>query len=226
MRMQSNILLVEDDTSLSTVLADYLRSKNYIVETAINGKEAWDLIMIKHYDIMLSDIVMPHMNGFELLKLIRSKYLDLPIIMLTAKTDRDDIIRAYELGCDDYVTKPFSMDILICKIEAVLRRFCVRLESEQTEWQLGDLNFDSIRQQLGSQHLSSRENDLLKMLCQNVNSLVERNRILMNIWGADTYFNARSLSVYINHLRKYLGEGTPVKIMSVHGKGYKMVIMD
>lgn len=226
MRMQSNILLVEDDTSLSTVLADYLRSKNYVVETAINGKEAWDLIMIKHYDIVLSDIVMPHMNGFELLKLIRSKYLDLPIIMLTAKTDRDDIIRAYELGCDDYVTKPFSMDILICKIEAVLRRFCVRLESEQTEWQLGDLNFDSIRQQLGSQHLSSRENDLLKMLCQNVNSLVERNRILMNIWGADTYFNARSLSVYINHLRKYLGEGTPVKIMSVHGKGYKMVIMD
>lgn len=226
MRMQSNILLVEDDTSLSTVLADYLRSKNYVVETAINGKEAWDLIMIKHYDIVLSDIVMPHMNGFELLKLIRSKYLDLPIIMLTAKTDRDDIIRAYELGCDDYVTKPFSMDILICKIEAVLRRFCVRLESEQTEWQLGDLNFDSIRQKLGSQHLSSRENDLLKMLCQNVNSLVERNRILMNIWGADTYFNARSLSVYINHLRKYLGEGTPVKIMSVHGKGYKMVIMD
>jgi DNA-binding response OmpR family regulator len=170
--------------------------------------------------------MMPKMNGFELLKLLRSQYLDLPVVILTAKTDRDDVIRAYEFGCDDYVTKPFSMDILICKIEAVLRRYRLSLETEQVEWQLGDLKYDSIRQQLGDRHLSSRENDLLKMLCVNMNTLVDRNRILMSIWGADTYFNARSLSVYINHLRKYMGEGTPVRIMSVHGKGYKLVIMD
>ena len=166
------------------------------------------------------------MNGFELLKLIRGQQTPLPVIMLTGKTDRDDVIRAYELGCDDYVTKPFSMDILICKIEAVLRRYRLGQETTQTEWQLGDVVFDSVRQQLGKQHLSSRENDLLTMLCTNMNNLVDRNRILMSIWGADTYFNARSLSVYINHLRKYLGEDTPVRIMSVHGKGYKLVILD
>ena len=99
-------------------------------------------------------------------------------------------------------------------------------ESEQTEWQLGDMIFDSVRQQLGDTHLSTRENDLLKMLCLSMGQLVDRNRILMTIWGADTYFNARSLSVYVNHLRKYLGEDTPIRIMSVHGKGYKLVSMD
>ena len=222
----TNILLVEDDARLSTVLADYLRSKGYTVETASNGKEAWELILVKHYDLVISDIMMPKMNGFELLKLLRAQHITLPVIMLSAKTERDDIMLAYELGCDDYVTKPFSMDILICKVEAVLRRFRMTNESKQTEWQLGELVFDSVRQLLGNQHLSSRENDLLKMLCQNMNNLVDRNRILMSIWGADTYFNARSLSVYVNHLRNYLGEDTPIRIMSVHGKGYKLVAMD
>lgn len=222
----TNILLVEDDASLSTVLADYLRSKGYTVETASNGKEAWELILVKHYDLVISDIMMPKMNGFELLKLLRAQHITLPIIVLSAKTERDDIMLAYELGCDDYVTKPFSMDILICKVEAVLRRFRMTNESKQTEWQLGEVVFDSVRQLLGNQHLSSRENDLLKMLCQNMNNLVDRNRILMSIWGADTYFNARSLSVYVNHLRNYLGEDTPIRIMSVHGKGYKLVNMD
>lgn len=224
--LQTNILLVEDDASLSTVLADYLRSKGYTVETASNGREAWELILIKHYDLIISDIMMPKMNGYELLKLIRAQYSHLPVIMLSAKTDRDDIIAAYDLGCDDYMTKPFSMDILICKMEAILRRFRLINESEQTEWQLGDMVFDSVRQQLGETHLSTRENDLLKMLCLSMGQLVDRNRILMTIWGADTYFNARSLSVYVNHLRKYLGVDTPIRIMSVHGKGYKLVSMD
>ncbi len=223
MRTQANILLVEDDVNLSTVLADYLRSKNYTVEQANNGAEAWDLILIKPYDLVISDIMMPVKNGYELLKMIRQRHEKLPVIMLTAKADRDDIIHAYELGCDDYVTKPFSMDILICKIEAVVRRCRLYMESELTEWQLGELQFDSVRQQLGEKHLSSRENDLLKMLCQNMNNLVDRNRILMSIWGEDTYFNARSLSVYVNHLRNYLGENSPIRIMSVHGKGYKLV---
>lgn len=226
MLTQTNILLVEDDINLSTVLADYLRSKGYVVEQANNGAEAWDLILIKDYDLIISDIMMPKMNGYELLKLIRQKHDRLPILILSAKTDRDDIIRAYELGCDDYVTKPFSMDILICKIEAIMRRSRKYMESNQSEWLLGHLLYDSVRQQLGDKHLSTRENELLKMLCQNLNNLVDRNRILMSIWGEDTYFNARSLSVYINHLRNYLGEDNPTRIMSVHGKGYKLVQMN
>ena len=226
MLTQTNILLVEDDINLSTVLADYLRSKGYVVEQANNGAEAWDLILIKDYDLIISDIMMPKTNGYELLKLIRQKHDRLPILILSAKTDRDDIIRAYELGCDDYVTKPFSMDILICKIEAIMRRSRKYMESNQSEWLLGNLLYDSVRQQLGDQHLSTRENELLKMLCQNLNNLVDRNRILMSIWGEDTYFNARSLSVYINHLRNYLGEDNPMRIMSVHGKGYKLVQMN
>lgn len=225
MRTQTSILLVEDDVNLSTVLADYLRSKAYNVEQANNGVEAWELISIKHYDLIISDIMMPKMNGYELLKLIRQKSDKLPVVMLSAKTDRDDIIHAYELGCDDYVSKPFSMDILICKIEAIVRRCRLYTETELTEWKLGELQYDSIRQQLGDKHLSSRENDLLRMLCQNMDNVVDRNRILMNIWGEDTYFNARSLSVYVNHLRKYLGEDSPIRIMSVHGKGYKLVDM-
>jgi DNA-binding response OmpR family regulator len=225
MRTQTSILLVEDDVNLSTVLADYLRSKEYNVEQANNGVEAWELISIKHYDLIISDIMMPKMNGYELLKLIRQKSEKLPVIILSAKTDRDDIIHAYELGCDDYVSKPFSMDILICKIEAIVRRCRLYTETELTEWKLGELQYDSIRQQLGDKHLSSRENDLLRMLCQNMDNVVDRNRILMNIWGEDTYFNARSLSVYVNHLRKYLGEDSPIRIMSVHGKGYKLVDM-
>jgi DNA-binding response OmpR family regulator len=224
--MQTNILLVEHDANLSTVLADYLRNSGYVVETATNGKEAWELIMIKHYDIVLSEIIMPRMSGIELLKLIRAEHPNLPIIMLTAKTDRDDVINAFHLGCDDYVTKPFSMDILICRMEAVLRRYRLNQYTEQTEWQLGNLTYDSVRQIIGETHLSTRENDLLKMLCINMNNLVDRNKILMSIWGADTYFNARSLSVYINHLRKYLGADSPARIMSVHGKGYKMVVME
>jgi DNA-binding response OmpR family regulator len=226
MLTQTNILLVEDDINLSTVLADYLRSKNFIVEQAANGAEAWDLILIKDYDLIISDIMMPKMNGYELLKLIRQKHDRLPILILSAKTDRDDIIRAYELGCDDYMTKPFSMDILICKIQAIIRRSRKYIESNLLEWQLGNLSYDSVRQQLGDQHLSTRENELLKMLCQNMNNLVDRNRILMSIWGEDTYFNARSLSVYINHLRNYLGNDNPMRIMSVHGKGYKLIQMN
>lgn len=226
MNLTSHILLVECDANLNMVVADYLRSKSYTVDTAQDGQEAWELIPKRHYDIVLSNITMPHMNGYELLKLIRSSFINLPVVFLSEKQDKDSIIRAYELGCDDYIFKPFSIDILTYKIEAILRRSQHNDAKNKTEFDLGGLHFNSVRQMLGEQHLSTRENELLLMFCQNINTLVERNYILMSLWGEDTYFNSRSLSVYVNHLRKYLGENNRIRILSVHSKGYKMVEMD
>lgn len=225
MAMTTHILIAEDDINLGTVLADYLQSKGYMAQHVNNGQEAWELLSKKHYDILLTDINMPHMNGWQLLKTLRDSNHDTPVIITSVKTDRQDIIRAYQLGCDDYMTKPYSMDILICKIEAVLRRYRAHTESPNMEFELGDMHYDAVRQTLDGKHLSSRENDLLLLLCQNMGKTIERNRILTTLWGSDNYFNSRSLSVYVNHLRKLMGKDNGAKIMSVHGKGYKLVIM-
>ncbi len=225
MNQTNHILLVENDANLNMVVADYLRGKSFTVDTAKDGQEAWELIAKRHYDMVLTNITMPHINGYELLKLIRSAFATLPVVFLSEKKDKDSIIRAYELGCDDYILKPYSIDVLVYQIEAILRRCQYSENKNQTYFELGSLHFDSVRQTLGEHHLSTRENELLLMFCQNLNNLVERNYILMSLWGEDTYFNARSLSVYVNHLRNYLGEDSTIKILSVHGKGYKMVEM-
>ena len=220
--MQTNILLVEDDASLSTVLADYLRSKDYTIETANNGKEAWELIMIKHYDLIISDIMMPRMNGFELLRDIRRRYMFLPIIILTNRNDRESQMRAFQLGCDDYQFKPFSMDILICRIEAILRRVRMREESKQRVFHLGEHVFDATHQTFDGQHLSSKESDLLLLLCRYMGDTVDKHHILTAIWKEDNALTARSLGVYINHLRHFL---TPAgyTIIAARGKGYKLI---
>ena len=224
--MTTQLLIVEDDINLSFVLTDYLRNKDFLVDHAKDGQEAWEMLTQKHYDLLLLDIMMPRTNGWQLLKMIRESNNPIPVIITSAKTDREDILKSYALGCDDYVTKPYSMDILICKITAVLRRFQAGQANTETDFDLAGMHFDSTRQLLGSKRLSSRENELLLILCQNMGKMVERGRILTSIWGGDTYFNSRSLSVYVNHLRNYIGKDSPVKILSVHGKGYKMVIMN
>ena len=225
MAVTTHILIAEDDINLGTVLADYLQSKGYVAHHVNNGQEAWELLSKKHYDMLLTDISMPQMNGWQLIKTLRESNHDIPIIITSVKTDRQDIIRGYQLGCDDYMTKPYSMDILICKIEAVLRRYRVHIENTDTEFLLGNMRYDAVRQTLDGKHLSSRENELLLMLCQNMGKTIERSRILTSLWGSDNYFNSRSLSVYVNHLRKLMGKDNIVKIMSVHGKGYKLVLM-
>ncbi len=222
----THILLLEDDINLCSVYAEYLRSRGYVVETGADGQEGWDIVGSKHFDLIITDTAMPRMNGFEFLKVLRDCNNQTPALMIGDTDAREDVLRAYALGCDDYLVKPFSMDILVYKIEAIMRRYRAGQREGEMEFDLAGVHFDGIRQKLGNKHLSSRENELLLLLCQNMNNLVERNRILMGLWGTDTYFNSRSLSVYVNHLRNYLGEDSPVKIMSVHGKGYKLVIMN
>lgn len=224
--MVTNILLIEDDINLRMVLADYLYSKGYKVETATDGQEGWEMMNRMHFDIIITDIMMPNMNGWQLLKTMRDANLTTPSIIISAKDSREDIMHGYALGCDDYIPKPFSMDILICKIEAILRRCKASENNQEMEFDLDGVHFDAVRQVLGDKRLSSRENDLLLALCQNMGKMVDRNRILTSLWGEDTYFNSRSLSVYINHLRNHIGKDSAVKIMSVHGKGYKLVIMN
>ena len=197
-----------------------------MAKAVTNGQDAWEMLSKQHFDMLLTDISMPKGNGWQLLKNLRDSQNDIPVIIISAKTDREDIIKGYQLGCDDYMTKPYSMDILICKIEAILRRVNVGDLSEEMQFDLCGIHFDAVRQTLGDRHLSSRENELLLMLCQSMDQTVDRNRILMALWGSDTYFNSRSLSVYINHLRNYIGKDSAVKILSIHGKGYKMVVMN
>ena len=219
---KTHVLLCDDDVNVSTVLADYLRERGYEVLTAANGEDGLAKLTADRCDICLMDADMPQYNGFDALSDLRKTSNQLPVIMLMESDTLSEIHRAYELGCDDYMVKPLSIEILICKIEAILRRFRPSAGSQETEFDLGGMHFDSVHQTVGGQHLSARENDLLLMLCQNMNMLVDRHLILRTLWQADNHFAARSLCVYVNHLRCFL-TGTGIQIVSVHGRGYKLI---
>lgn len=220
---QVSILLCEDDVALGSLLADYLHRLNFEVELCGNGEEGLKRFRQRHFDICLLDINMPQMNGFEMLEEIRNTGNEVPVIFLTERRATEDVIRAYNLGCDDYLIKPCPMDILLCKIRAIMRRCHLTKKNAEVEFDLGNgIRFDSVRQMLGSEHLAARESELLLILCRNLNEIVERNVILRTIWSQDSYFASRSLSVYVNHLRKHL-IGTKRQIIGLHGKGYKLV---
>ena len=220
------ILIVEDEVRLAEALGEIMKAQRYTTDIVYDGEAAFDNAMSGIYDCIILDVMIPKMDGFEVVRRMRAEKNTTPVIMLTAKDDTVDKIKGLDAGADDYVTKPFSMDILICKIEAIIRRYAIGQQPNLMEFDLDGVHFDAVRQTLGNKSLSSRENELLLLLCQNMGQTVERNRILMNLWGSDTYFNARSLSVYVNHLRNYVGKDGAVKILSVHGKGYKLVIMN
>jgi len=219
---KTHILLCDDDVNLTTILADYLRERGYEVLTATNGEDGLSKLVSDRCDICLMAAEMPKMNGCDALAELRKGDNHLPVIMLMGSDSLTEICHVYKLGCDDYMVKPLSVELLICKVEAILRRFRPSAVSQETEFDLDGLHFDSVHQTLDGKHLSTRENDLLLMLCQNMNMVVDRHLILRTLWQADNHFAVRSLCVYVNHLRKFLA-GTKVEIVSVHGRGYKML---
>ena len=220
--MASKILIIDGDISLSTVLSDYLDSRGFSARRVSDGKVGLNLLTTEHWDVLLMELQGIGMNGYELIKEIRHRQPTLPLIVLTNRQDREDQIRAFQLGCDDYQTKPFSMDILICRIEAVSRRARIKQESKQRVFDLNGHIFDATHQTFDGQHMSSRESDLMLMLCRNEGELVDKHHILSALWKEDNAFTARSLGVYINHLRQFL---TPAdyQIIAIRYKGYKLV---
>jgi len=223
------ILLCEDDENLGMLLREYLQAKGYSAELFPDGEAGYKAFLKNKYDLCVFDVMMPKKDGFTLAKEVRQINSEIPIIFLTAKNMKEDVLEGFKLGADDYMSKPFSMEELLLRIEAVLRRSTgLKPEDEQEVFKIGKLTFNSKKQTLfdgeEEQKLTTKESELLKLLCMNVNKVLERNYALKNIWADDNYFNARSMDVYITKLRKHLKKDPSVEIINVHGKGYKLIL--
>jgi DNA-binding response OmpR family regulator len=226
--VKTRILLAEDDENLGSLLQEYLNARNYEADWVTNGEKAFKAFEKNHYDICILDVMMPVKDGFTLASDIRMLDSEMPIIFLTAKAMKDDVLEGFSLGADDYITKPFSMEELIYRIEAILRRLKGGNEPKDNIYELGKFSFDVQKQSLKFEdevkNLTTKETELLKLLSNNMNRVLDRNFALKAIWIDDNYFNARSMDVYITKLRKYLKQDPDVKIINVHGKGYKLII--
>lgn len=222
------ILLCEDDTNLGMVLKNYLELHDYDVTLERDGRMGFAAFQREKFDLCLLDVMMPHVDGFKLAEQIRDVDLDMPLFFLSAKTMKEDIIQGYKLGADDYITKPFDSEVLMMKIKAILKRNEEQHLLEETiEYDLGKYHFSPKYRNLKignvSLNLSPKENELLKMLAEAKNDLLQRDKALKKIWGSDTYFNGRSMDVYIAKLRKYLKEDTDIEIVNIHGNGFRLV---
>lgn len=230
MQKKIKVLLAEDDKNLGNVLQAYLAAKGFDAQLTANGKEALERFKRNDFDFCILDIMMPVMDGFTLAKEIRKLDKEIPFLFLTAKSMQEDKIQGLEMGADDYLTKPFSMEELLLRINAIMRR--VEMDDKQkpdsAKYTFGKYTFDYNRQLLvinkKEQKLTSKESDLLKLLCENMNKVLDRSVALNKIWYDDSYFNARSMDVYITKLRKYLKEDSSVELLNVHGVGFKLVV--
>jgi len=213
------ILLCEDDENLGMLLREYLQAKGFTAELCPDGEAGYKAFLKTKFDICVLDVMMPKKDGFTLAQEIRQSNGEIPIIFLTAKTLKDDIL--------DYITKPFSMEELVFRIEAILRRVHGKKNKENTIYRLGNFVFDTQKQLLtiGEKQtkLTTKENELLALLCSHANEILQRDFALKTIWIDDNYFNARSMDVYITKLRKHLKDDDQVEIINIHGKGYKLI---
>lgn len=224
-----SILLVEDDPNFGMVLKNYLEVKKFKVTLATNGQEGFKLFKDHLYDILILDVMMPVMDGFTLAKNVRKHNTEIPVIFLTAKSMEHDKLEGFQIGADDYMTKPFSMEELLMRINAVMRRSGAAKEKfDVQQFAIGKYTFDYQKQLLElnkqQQKLTSKEADLLKLLCIKMNDVMERTYALKLIWESDSYFNARSMDVYVTKLRKYLSQDPNIEIVNVHGKGFKLLV--
>jgi DNA-binding response OmpR family regulator len=230
MAQTTEILLAEDDPNLGLLLAEFLKKKGYAVTWAQNGDEALDFFVKGSFDLCVLDVMMPKKDGFSLAKDIRATHLDVPIIFLTAKAMEEDTLQGFKAGADDYLTKPFSMDVLVARMEAVLRRTKTDkvIPSLAEEIVLGEFVYWPQKMKLiragVEQKFTPKENDLMKLLCENLGRPVSRSYALKLIWGDDTYFNARSMDVYMTKLRKMLKEDPRVQLVNLHGEGFRLRI--
>ena len=223
------VLLAEDDTNLGRILKNFLDVKGFAAQLFPNGELAIRAFERQNFDFCIIDIMMPVKDGFSLAKDIRKLNSSIPILFLTAKTLQEDVLHGFQCGADDYVTKPFSMEELLVRIHAILRRTQPPAEiNEHPVFNIGKYVFDFNRQILTFQShehkLTSKEASLLKLLCENKNQVLDRKTALNLLWKDDNYFNARSMDVYITRLRKYLKDDTTIELMNVHGVGFKLVI--
>jgi len=226
--MNKKILLAEDDYNLGNLLKNYLSAKNYETNLFFEGHSALDALSSGSFDLCILDIMMPEMDGLVRASKIRSVNPAMPIIFLTAKNQKEDIIEGFKTGADDYITKPFSMEELLYRIEAILRRTTgPSVLKKKESYVIGNYTFDTKKQLLTYRdqtiRLTTKESELLELLCRHGNDILERNFALKTIWIDDNYFNARSMDVYITRLRKYLRKDPSVKILNVHGRGYKLL---
>ncbi len=232
METKAKLLLAEDEENLGQLLRDYLIAKGYDTDLYTDGEQAYEGFRANNYQLCILDVMMPKKDGITLATDIRTIDQNVPIIFLSAKNMKEDILEGFKSGADDYMTKPFNTEELIMRIEAILRRSDksqVTDSNEQAVFNLGKLIFDPRKQVLTNGEtdektkLTTKESELLKLLCVNANNILERNYALKNIWMDDNYFNARSMDVYITKLRKLLRPEPDVEILNVHGKGYKLV---
>ncbi len=228
---QKKILLVEDDPNFGTVLKDYLMMNDYEVVHAKNGMEGFEKFKKDDYDLCILDVMMPYKDGFTLAKEIREKNTDVPIIFLTAKAMKEDVLKGYKVGADDYLNKPFDSEVLLMKIKAIIQRKATDTvaDSKQFEFEIGGFHLNSKLRFLiyngGEQvKLSPKENELLRLLALHENDLMPRELALTKIWRDDNYFTSRSMDVYIAKLRKYLKLDGKVEILNIHGEGFRLVV--